>query len=69
MKITALFTLKQGNKVLLSEKAFSTSGYNILMMPYPTVTAENTTRKRLLDVLANNISMRLAVYFNKENEK
>ena len=69
MRITADFTLKEGNKVLLKETSFSTSSYNILMLPYPTVTAENTTRKRLLEVLANNISIRLAVFFKKENNK
>ena len=69
MRITANFTLKEGQKVLLQENAFSTSSYNVLMLPYPTVTAENTTRKRLLEVLANNISIRLAVFFKKENDK
>ena len=68
MRITADFTLKEGNKVLLKESAFSTSSYNILMLPYPTVTAENTTRKRLLEVLANNIAIRLGVYFKNEKQ-
>lgn len=68
MRITADFTLKEGNKVLLKESAFSTSSYNILMLPYPSVTAENTTRKRLLEVLANNIAIRLGVYFKNEKQ-
>ena len=55
-------------KVLLKESAFSTSSYNILMLPYPSVTAENTTRKRLLEVLANNIAIRLGVYFKNEKQ-
>ena len=63
MKITARFQLKKDDKVLLNDSAFATSSYNILMLPYPTVTAENTTRKRLIDMLADKIAMRLAVYF------
>ena len=63
MKITARFQLKKGDKALLNDTAFAASSYNILMLPYPTVTAENTTRKRLIDVLADKIAMRLAVYF------
>ena len=63
MRMTARFRLMEKDKVLLTDTAFSTSSYNILMLPYPTVTAENTTRKRLIDVLADKIAMRLAVYF------
>ena len=63
MQITAKFQLKEGDKTLLSDSSFASSSYNILMLPYPTVTAENTTRKRLIDMLADKIALRLAVYF------
>ena len=68
MRITAKFQLKEKDKVILSDSAFASSSYNILMLPYPTVTAENTTRKRLIDMLADKIALRLAVYF-KTTEK
>ena len=63
MRITAKFQLKQDDKILLTDSSFISSSYNILMLPYPTVTAENTTRKRLIDMLADKIAMRLVVYF------
>ena len=63
MRITAHFQLKEKDTVLLTDSAFAISSYNILMLPYPTVTAETTTRKRLIDMLADKIAMRLAVYF------
>ena len=63
MRMTAHFRLMEKDKALLSDSAFSTSSYNILMLPYPTVTAESTTRKRLIDMLADKIALRLAVYF------
>ena len=70
MRITADFTLKEGNKVLLKETSFSTSSYNVLMLPYPTVTAQKATRERLIGMLADKIAMRLAVYFkNLEQEE
>ncbi|MBO5997529.1 MAG: hypothetical protein J6P93_03290 [Alphaproteobacteria bacterium] len=69
MRLDAKIVLKQKDKVLLDTETFAVSSYNILMLPYPTVTAEETTRHRLLDVLANQIAMRVSVYFKNSQEK
>ncbi len=69
MRLTAQITLKEKEKVLLNTSTFATSSYNILMLPYPTVTAENKTRERLLDMLADQIAMRVTVYFQKQQDK
>ena len=69
MQITANFKLKEKDKLLLDDSTFAASSYNILMTPYPSVTTENTTRKRLVDMLADKIAMRLAVYFNNQVDK
>ena len=69
MQITASFKLKEKDKILLEDSTFATSSYNILKTPYSTVTTENTIRKRLIDMLADKIAMRLAVYFNNQVDK
>ena len=70
MQITARFQLKGKNKLLLNDSSFVASSYNILMLPYPTVTAQKATRERLIGMLADKIAMRLAVYFkNLEQEE
>ena len=70
MNIKAHYVLKKKDTVLLSDSTFATSSYNILMLPYPTITAEDKTRKRLIDVLADKIAMRIAVFIqNQVNNK
>ena len=70
MRITARFQLveKKTEKVLLNESTFAVSSYNILWMPYPTITAQEATRKRLIEVVAEQIGMRIAVFFNKDEQ-
>ena len=65
MRLDAQIILKQKEKVLLDTNTFAVSSYNILMLPYSTVTTEDTTRHRLLEVLANQIATRVTVYFKK----
>lgn len=70
MRITANFQLinKKSGKTVIDESTFAVSSYNILSMPYPTVTSEEATRKRLIDSVAEQIGTRIAVYFNEENK-
>ena len=69
MSLTAQIILKQKDKILLDTNTFASSSYNILMLPYPTVTAEDATRHRLLDVLAGQIATRVSVYFKNQETK
>lgn len=66
MRITAQFQLinKLNNQVVIDESTFATSSYNILTMPYPTVTAREATRKHLIDRVAEQIGTRVAVFFS-----
>ena len=68
MRMTAVFQLidKKSGKTVIDESTFAISSYNILTLPYPTVTAEEATRKRLVDVVAEQIGTRIAVYFNED---
>ena len=54
---------KAKEAVLIDESTFAESSYNILTLPYPTVMADEATRKRLLDVVAEQIGTRIAVFF------
>ena len=55
MRIDAQIILKQKEKVLLNTYTFAVSSYNILMLPYPTVTTEDATRHRLLETLDKRV--------------
>lgn len=68
MQINAHILLKQKENVLLETDTFAISSYNILMLPYPSVTAEEATRRRLLDALASQIATRVTVYFKKHQD-
>ncbi len=65
MRLTAAYTLKDlsSQQVLLSDTAYTVSSYNILTAPYATLTAEQTTRRRLAELLADSIALRMANYF------
>ena len=65
MRMSAQFKLidKAKEAVLIDESTFAESSYNILTLPYPTVMADEATRKRLLDVVAEQIGTRIAVFF------
>lgn len=70
MRMTAFFQLinKKSGKTVIDESTFAISSYNILTLPYPTETAKEATRKRLVDVVAEQIGARIAVYFNEDKE-
>ena len=68
MRIDAQIILKQKEKVLLNTYTFAVSSYNILMLPYPTVTTEDATRHRLLETLADQIASRVTVYFKTHQD-
>jgi len=67
MRITAQFQLvdKSNGKAVIDESTFAVSSYNILSMPYPTVTAKEATRTRLINVVAEQIGTRIAVFFKQ----
>ena len=64
--LEAFYQLKSGDKELLSSTASAISSYNILPDPYSTVTAEQAVRKRLLEILAGDISVQVTAYFKNE---
>ena len=70
MRITANFQLidKKSGETVLDESTFAVASYNILSMPYPTVASEEATFKRLVDVVAEQIGTRIAVYFHKDEQ-
>ena len=68
MQLDAHIVLMQKGKILLDTNTFAASSYNILMLPYPSVTAEEATRHRLVDVLANQVATRVTAYFKKNQE-
>ncbi len=65
LTMTARFTLRNAKtkRALLSSKSVSVNSYNILDALYATTVAENDAVKRGLRELANDIRLRLAVYF------
>ena len=68
MRLDAQIILRQKEKELLNTNTFAVSSYNILMLPYPTVTTEDATRHRLLEMLANQIATRVTAYFKKQQD-
>lgn len=68
MRLDAQIILRKNGKELLNTNTFAVSSYNILMLPYPTVTTEDTTRHRLLEALADQIATRVTVYFKKHQD-
>ena len=64
--MTAVYQLKSGPTELLSSTATAISSYNILPEPYSTVTAEQAVRERLLNILANDISVQITAFFKKQ---
>ena len=60
----ATYTLKTypAGKSVMSDKASATGSYNIIVSPYATEVAERALKKRLIEMLGNDIAMRIAVY-------
>lgn len=66
MTMTAYYVLKDKNgREIINDKAIAMESYNILTTPYSTVTAEQASQKRLIKLLSEKISLRLANYFKK----
>ena len=65
LTLTAAFTLRdtKSNSVVLSSTSVSVVSYNILDALYATTVAEKDAVERGLRVLADDIRLRLAVYF------
>ncbi len=56
-------------KVLLRDRTSSRASYNILESPYATDVAEEDAKKRMMEIIGDNISLRIAAYLkNKERE-
>lgn len=71
MRVTAAYTLMdiESKEILLKNSTFAISSYNILTAPYATVVSEQTTRERLIEILADNIALRMANYFKGLEQK
>ncbi|MCZ4281168.1 LPS assembly lipoprotein LptE [Kiloniella laminariae] len=52
-------------KTVLSAKARSTGSYDKLNDPYATLVAEDTTRKRVLRQISNDMALQIGAYLNK----
>jgi len=63
MKISMLYTLKQGDEILLEGDSIAFTSYNILSNPYSTIVSKEDAYKQAAKIIANDISLRLAAYF------
>ena len=69
LSITATFTLTdtKTGKTLFEDKQKSTSGYTIVDSEYASLKAEQDARDKVLRQLSEQITRRLALFFNKKN--
>ena len=67
LNMVAQFSLLDitGNEILLVGKSSSTTSYDILETPYATTVSEDNARERALREVADDIQIRLVVYFSK----
>ena len=67
LNMVAKFSLLDitGNEILLVGKSSSTTSYDILETPYATTVSEDNARERALREVADDIQIRLVVYFSK----
>lgn len=63
------YRLFEGDTVVVSGKTRTIGSYNILDAPYGTVVSAQKTEERAADVLANDIALRLAVFFTNKATK
>ncbi len=67
MTMRAHYTLKDAQgKTVIDDSTFAMTSYNILTVPYSTVTAEQASERRLIKLLAEKISLHMANYFKKK---
>lgn len=59
----ARYTLRRGDAVLTSGESRAISSYDLLRAPYATVVAERDAEERIAQQLADEIALRLGMYF------
>ena len=64
----ANYSLYKGGKILVEGKASTEASYNILDAPYSTIVSERESRQRAAKLLAEDISLRLGVFFRDKIE-
>ncbi len=70
MTMTASYTLRdKDGRVVLADKTYALASYNILIVPYSTVTASQATERRLIKILGDKISLRMANYFKTQSDE
>ncbi len=71
IKLSALYSLidKKTGKNLLKETVRTSSGYNILVNQFGTELSTESSREEGLQQIADDITLHLALYFTRENEK
>ncbi len=70
MTMTASYVLRdKDGRTVISDSTFAMGSYNILTVPYSTVTAEQATERRLIKILAEKISLRMAHYFKTKTDE
>lgn len=67
LRLEAFFYLLDinGKEALLAGKSSSTTSYDILENPFATTVSEDNARERALREVADDIQIRLAVYFSR----
>lgn len=64
LRVTATWSLTNGEAVLHNGVSDSIVSYNLLSQQYPTVISEKDSRQRASQQLADDIARRVAVYFS-----
>lgn len=69
--VTADYNLRAigSNKTLLSGQSRGTNSYSIILNPYSTVVGQQDAVKRTLNAIADDITTRLALYFDRRGEQ
>lgn len=60
---TASYTLRRGDRVLTSGTSRAISSYDLSQAPYATVVAERDAEQRIAQQLADEVVLRLGMYF------
>ncbi len=68
--ISATYTLKdtQTNQVLLTQATGARGAYNIVLEPYATQVARNRVKTDLINIISDNISLRIKAYFKAQED-
>lgn len=70
VSITATYTLKSidTGQVIMKDSTSATGAYNIVKEPYATNVARNKLKENLVDIIGNNISLRIISYLKSVEE-